>query len=275
MMPDNQNTPQQGGRTGKRKRTVSITWLIIGTVAVLLLGAYAIAAFRASSRIREIEWLAGLPAADPASPSGLPARYAGRIFGPADRRTPLGQEASAYWWTVTSSDGEAGEDVKCLKRVRSGLVLATPAGVMPVAWSGADPDDISLASDSDSGEYGRPLAIDIGGAPSMKYERVPGGICEYGEKYYQTFIGQGVRAEVVGCFRNGALGRCDSVLGGVISVPDIKSDMRHRFGSAMHMFFYPMYLGLCLLFLATVALWKIVIHDTSRRPAELGGEGTR
>lgn len=252
--------------------TFSITWLIVGAVTVLVMGAYGIAALSASARLREIQWLAGLPAADPASAPGTPARYPGRIFGPDGRRTPMGQQASAYWWTVAVNDEDGNYDVRCLGRVRSNLVLATPKGSVPVEWSGAESDDVGLASDSDGGEYGRPFAIDIGSAPSTTYDEVPRGICGYGERYSQTYIGQGVRAEVVGCYRGGVLGRCDSVLGGVLSVPDVRSDMRHRLEAAMHAFFYPMYLGLCLLFLSTIALWKRTMHDTRPRPPAGNGE---
>jgi hypothetical protein len=104
-------------------RTISLTWLIVTIVTVFLLGAYAVAALIASSRIKEIEWLAGLPSADYEYDMNRPARYTGRLFGPEDRKTPLGQPAAAYWWSVSSRDADVGYDVKCRARVRSNLFL--------------------------------------------------------------------------------------------------------------------------------------------------------
>lgn len=254
------------GKPGKSMRNLGVTWLIISVAVLLIAGAFCIAAYRASSRIKEIRWLAALPPADTLSTAGRPARYAGRLFGPDDRATPLGRRAAAYWWTVSSYDGDAGYDIKCVSRTRSRLRLAMPAGTMDIVWADADPDAVGLASDSDSGEYGRPFAIDIGNARVVTYDSVPRKICAYGERYSEAYLAQGTAVEVVGCVRGGAIDRCDCILGGVLSVPDITSDMRHRLRSAMHAFFFPMYFALALLLLATTALWRWTIYRTRNYP---------
>ncbi len=254
-------SPDNAGYHMKKRITISITWLIVAVAAAVILGAYAIAAHMASVRIREIEWLSGLPSAFPDTAEGLPARYAGRLYGPEGRITPLGQRAAAYWWTVSSRDADVGYDVKCRGRARTGLILETAGGKIPIAWTEADPDDVGIASDTFDGDYGLHLAIDVGGIPSVRYDEVPPGTCQYGENYLQTYIGQGAQVEAVGCMRNGAIDRCDALIEGVLSAPDIKSDMRHRLRSAMHGFFYAAYLGLWLLFLSTLALWKLMKRD--------------
>lgn len=245
-----------------RMRTISLTWFVITIVTVLLFVAYAIAAFEASSRIKEIEWLAGLPSAEYEYGTNRPARYAGRLFGPEDRKTPLGQPAAAYWWSVSSRDADVGYDVKCRARVRSNLVLVTSAGRMPIAWTEANPEDVGIASNTQRGDYGLPFAIDVGHTPSVLYDKVPPNTCSVGERYLQTYIEQGINVEVVGCVRNGVIDRCDSLLGGVLSVPNIKSDMRHRLRSAVQYFWYPVLLGLGLLIPSTLALWKLSIKTT-------------
>jgi hypothetical protein len=255
-----------------RVRTISLTRFIITIVTVLLIGAYAIAALVASSRIKEIEWLAGLPAAEYEYDTNRPARYAGRLFGPEDRKTPLGQPAAAYWWSVSSRDADVGYDVKCRARVRSNLFLVTSTGRMPIVWTEANPDDVGIASDSQRGDYGLPFAIDVGNTPSMLYDKVPPNTCSFGERYLQTYLEQGINVEVVGCIRNEAIDRCDSLLGGVLSVPNIKSDMRHRLRSAMQVFWYPILLGLGLLIPSTLVIWKLSVKTT--RP-NLSGKDSR
>lgn len=74
-----------------------MTWLAIGVVTLFILGSYGVAAFRASDRLKEIEWITSVPVADPGTAENRPARYVGRLYGPEDRRTPLGRPASAYW----------------------------------------------------------------------------------------------------------------------------------------------------------------------------------
>ncbi len=239
-----------------QKKAVSITGALVSTVIIIIIFAYAIAAYYSSRRIKEIGWLTSLPEWDAHSASGQPARFSGRLFGPEDRVTPLGQRAAAFWWTVASRDADGGYDVKCSARARSGLILSTPEGDFAIALSKADPDDVGIASDSQAGDYGKPFAIDVGSIPSVIYKAVPPGICEYGERYLQTYIKQGMRAELVGCLRNGEIDRCDGLIAGILSLPDIKSDMRHRLVAATQAFFYPMYAGLCLLFLSTIILWK-------------------
>jgi hypothetical protein len=133
---------------------------------------------------------------------------------------------------------------------------------MPIAWTEANPEDVGIASHTQRGDYGLPFAIDVGDTPSVLYDKVPPNTCSVGERYLQTYIEQGINVEVVGCVKNGAIDRCDALLGGVLSVPNIKSDIRHRLRSAMQVFWYPILLGLGLLVPSTLALWKLSIKTT-------------
>jgi hypothetical protein len=244
-----------------------VTRAVVIVVTLLLLGLYGLAAWLAAPRFREIDWLARLPRADAASATSRPARYAGRLYGPGGRLTPLGDAAAAYWWSVTSGDGEGGKKARCKDRQRSRLTLVTATGEMPIAWAEADPDEVGLASDEQDGDYDLPLAFDVGGSPAATQDTPPPGTCA-GDEYEQVLIPRGAAVEVVGCAKDGAIDRCSALVGGVLSVPDLGSDRRHRVRDAVHWFLIPLLGGAHLLVLSAFVV--VAAARKSRRVVRPG-----
>ncbi len=231
------------------------TRAIVPLVTALILGAYGLAAWRAQTRIRELTWLSGLPRADAASATRGPARYSGRLRGPEGRKSPSGRRAAVYWWGVVYPDSEGETTVYCQGRERSLLTLETRTGPMRIMWTEADPDRVGGISDEADSEYGRPYTIDLGSIKQTSQEMLPAGTCTgEGAVYKQREIPDGAEVEVVGCASDGRIEGCDGPLSGVLSVPDLGGDRRHRVRDVIGLFRYPLGLGALLLLVVGLAL---------------------
>jgi hypothetical protein len=208
--------------------------LAVATVAVVV--AYGVAATMAAARIREVAWLGSLPSADAAAPQSTPARYSGKLHAPAGRTTPAGTPAAAYWWNVAHHDDDS-DDLFCQGRQRSALSCETTTGALRIEWTEADPSIVGLVADDKDNEYERPLAIDIGNHQLSAKPVVPSSTCwGDGATYSEATISEGAQVEIVGCVADGEIRACDGPLHGVLAVPAIEVDRRHRFEQALHAF---------------------------------------
>jgi hypothetical protein len=202
---------------------------VLGLAAV----AFAIAASVSSQRLQELAWLRSVPRADPAARAEEPARYAGRLHGPAGRSTPAGDRAAAYWWAIVYRDAEGDKTVYGSGRERSRLVLETPSGSLPLAFTEAEPQYVGLIHDEKDDEYDMPISIDLGNTRHTVSEAIPPG--QYaGEdaKYEQVFLPEGAAVEVVGCMKAGAIDACRAPLHAVLAAPALEVHRRHRAGQA-------------------------------------------
>jgi hypothetical protein len=149
---------------------------------------------------------------------------------------------------VVHRDDEGDSKVFCTARERSQLVLETASGSMPLAFTEADPAEVGLISDQKSNEIDRPLAIDVGATERTIATSLPAGTCDGEEAAYeQVLIPEGAAVEVVGCVKDGRIDRCDTPLAGVLSMPDLTANRRHRADDASMTFRFA--LGFCALLL--------------------------
>ena len=227
--------------------------VIIMVNVLVLLGGYGLAFLMATPRLREIEWLAGLPSFDPDNPASGPVVYSGTLHGPADRTTPLGGQAAAYWWAVQEVS-DHGVDAQCAGNARTDLTLLTATGLLPIVWMEADPDLVGLVSDDADDDYVLPFSIDVGNNETLTVDPPPPGTCE-GDYYAQIVFLPGARVEVVGCAHNGTIVSCDTPIGGVLSAPTLSADRRHRFRSALRPFLIAMGVALVVLIASTFVLF--------------------
>ncbi len=228
--------------------------LLPAAATALVVLAYAIAGAFALPRYREVVWLGSLPSADAAAPVATPARYSGLLHAPPGRKTPFGTPAAAFWWSVADDDDDSPH-LFCNGRERSALSLETSTGTLRVEWTDADPSVVALIGDGNDNEYGRPLAIDVGGRQHVPQGAIPSGTC-VGEnaKYTETTLDDGARVEIVGCVRDGAIRACDGPLRGVLAAPAIDVDRRHRFEQSLYVFRFAFFAAFGVLLVTAIGL---------------------
>lgn len=189
--------------------------LLWGALALLRSGAHQTVEYRASTLLRVA------PLAPLEAPSAGIARYRGTLVGPADRTTPRGHKAVAWWSSFIKDQGSDDPDkTQCTRSqidqlsLRSGNTVVPLAGI-PARWTAARQADAGPIAGRD------PLiALWFEGDLEHEVQRdkrfaIPEGrstadaSCDLPwDRYEEDFLPRDTVVEVVACHLDGALRPC-------------------------------------------------------------------
>jgi hypothetical protein len=201
-------------------------------LATIILTSLSIGAYgQAKRHVEKLRWMVAAPRASLAAPVSGPAIYAGVLRGPKGRKTPMGSNATMYWWWVEERKGKSVKTV-CTANTRDELVLAEGDAAIPLTLLGTE-TDVSLTGDSLSDNYDGRLVLDLGsGASSAQASTPPATLADCGgpnRTYSERFVEPGARVEVLACFDRGALRACPGAPhAGVLAIPTIARDRERR-----------------------------------------------
>ncbi len=205
----------------------SYLWSVIPIAVVGIMGSLA---FTQDGRSLEILGVhSRAQHASLAAPSRGPAIYSGVITGPHNRRANSGAPAAATFWWVDRRSGK-NRTVSCRGGSYDGLVLRGDGVEAPVAFLRANVVPFVVAA-TDNNEWERPVVVDLAGAPSDDFDRVPTALasCDGRDgRYHEHRLAVGAHVEVYGCFRDGAIRECSGVAGGALSVGSLRDHRVHR-----------------------------------------------
>lgn len=214
-------------------RTYQVSPLLVVIPITLAIGT---ARHLAEPRVRALEALKGVSPFEPNSQIEGPQVLRGKIRGPADRKTRLGEPVAAHWWAVVRRD-EDETKVHCQDRERGQLVLETASGAFPIKFSDANPSLVALFADDRDDDEGLPISFDLGSTPRTTRDAIPPDTCQGdGAKYEQFTLEQGADVEVMGCVGNGAIDSCTGPVNAVLSLPTLEVHRRRRLESLLNLF---------------------------------------
>lgn len=217
-------------------KLAAASWLgpALATLVIAGLGRYAFQ--HAREHVAKLRWEAAAPKARLAAPISGPAVYAGVLRGPADRRTPLGARATAFWWTVVERKGKAVKTV-CAGGARDALSLVDGAASAPLELVAAAPV-ATLLNDAFDDDWSAPLLLDPGGATESRTSDAPVGdaasCAGQHRSYVERAVPVGTRVEVLACHEGGALRACPGAPhAGVLAIPTLARHRERRIDAAL------------------------------------------
>ncbi len=195
-------------------------------IAALIGAGFFFAFVGAHDYFAELEFLRDLPRATLAAPVKGPAIYAGRLVGPAERKTLTQQSAAAHFWSVTVGGGKS-RTLKCFEWEVDRLELRDNEG-HALPYLGLVNRKLSVVSDDRGHDWSHRDVVDLGPLKSHKPAGLPAQAqrCQGSSAgYVEQRIPPNTEVEVLACYRDGALHACDAPLRNVLSVPNL---MVHR-----------------------------------------------
>jgi hypothetical protein len=206
-------------------------------IATCVIAGLGYAAYeRAKQEVPGLRWLAAAPHATLAAPVKGPAIYTGVLRGPADRKTPLGRRASAFWWSVDERHGKQSVTI-CKNAARDRLELvdgasAAPLEVLETATS------VSLMAGGFGDEWTSRVVIDVtSGSESGTAGELSGEAAKCagkGRSYSERFVPVGTRVEVLACHGGAALRACPGAIhDAVLAIPTLAKHRERRAESAL------------------------------------------
>lgn len=180
--------------------------------------------------IEQLRFLRDLPRASLDAPKKGPAIYAGRIYGPPGRATPMGEKAAITWWWVNDGFSKS-RTTSCFERQLESLELAADGRSVPYVALGSA-SSLSLLSDERGDDWGDPVVVDLGSQAAHKPDYLPDAAhkCSSGTNpiYVERWVAQGAEVEVVACYRDGALRECDAPLRSLLGLGTIVPHRQRR-----------------------------------------------
>jgi hypothetical protein len=206
-------------------------FILVGIATFACIFVTVIAYVFTRSQITALRFIAAAPRATLASPRQDPAIYSGEIVAPADRTTPMGSPATAYWWWV-DHDGDDNTITDCSNSAYQQMQLRDGDRTAPLALFDRAPDVALLAGDRDWDYDGRAV-VDLGvltSAATKSFPRESSTCAASDRRYSERWLPPRSRADVLACNVGGSLTACSGPLDGVLAVPDIRVHLRRRAG---------------------------------------------
>jgi hypothetical protein len=206
-------------------------FILLGAATAACLVACGLAYLHTRDQVSALRFIAATPRATLASPREDPAIYSGEIVAPADRTTPIGTPAAAYWWWV-DHDGDDNTVTDCANSAYAQMELHDGDRSAPlVLFDRAH--DVSLLSIDRNWDYDERAVIDLGpiaSAAAKDFPRESSACAAKDRRYSERWLPPHARADVLACNVAGSLTACTGPLDGVLATPDMRTHLARRAG---------------------------------------------